>query len=219
MLVEFTLKGTKPLLMHADDVEWADLVTRWRLDPANKKKQGESSGDDRRPGFSWVGYLYHSETHVAMPAMNLSACLRKAGSRVPMGQRGKTLKEGAVSGIQFTDEFLDFTVKGKPISFAPFTALCEKNDFAEHVEAVKKFGFKLDVRRACVGTSKHIRVRPRFDLWEVSGRFEVITPEITRDLLETLFQQAGKVGLGDWRPGGKTPGPYGMFDSELKFTK
>ncbi len=36
--------------------------------------------------------------------------------------------------------------------------------------------------------------------------------QITEDVLKSLFEYAGTYkGLCDWRPGGKTPGPYGMF--------
>ncbi len=45
---------------------------------------------------------------------------------------------------------------------------------------------------------------------------QVIAPELTFKVLEDIFTIAGMVGLCDWRPGGKTPGPFGMFTSKLK---
>jgi len=32
-------------------------------------------------------------------------------------------------------------------------------------------------------------------------------------VLQQLFELAGKAGLCDWRPAGKTPGPYGQSDA------
>ena len=74
---------------------------------------------------------------------------------------------------------------------------------------------KAFVKRAKIGTSKHIRVRPRFDSWQVRGELLVVEAALTFDIVSQLFELAGRVGLCDWRPGGKTPGTFGMFDSKL----
>lgn len=215
----FTLTGVRALLMHFDDIEWADDITAWRLDPENAKKKGEQSGDDRRPAHTWLGYCYRDGESIAMPSSNLSACLKKAGSRVPMG-RMKTHKELAVSGIFIETEYLTFTNGGKQVPWAPIASLAGESAFGEHVKAVAQMGFKLDVRRVTVGSSKHVRVRPRFESWAVSGTLEVTAQEITDEVLRSIFQQAGRVGLGDWRPGSpKSPGPFGMFDVKLKAIK
>lgn len=219
MRFEFTLTGTRAMLMHFDDVEWADEISEWRLDPNNTKQKGEKSGDDRRPAHTWIGYLYHDTKNVVVPSANLTSCLKKAGARVPMA-RQKTFKELAVSGIFLEDEFLRFTNAGKVIPVAPIHALAENRNFKEHVAAAKQMGFKLDVRRAAVGASKHVRVRPRFESWAVSGTLEVTAAEITADVLQSIFEQAGRVGLGDWRPGSpKSPGPFGMFEAKVKGIK
>lgn len=217
MRYEFHLTGQSALLMHFDDVEWADEVDAWRLDPANTKKKGEKSGDDRRPAWAWLGYCYHDGENLVVPSANLSACCKKAGSRVPMG-RQKTFKELAVSGIFFETEFLAFTNRGKPVRYEPLARLRdEENEFRAHAAAVAEMGFKLDVRRAKVGTAKHVRVRPRFEAWGIKGTLETTAHEITPDVLESIFTQAGRVGLGDWRPGSpQSPGPFGMFTHKLK---
>jgi len=131
-----------------------------------------------------------------------------------MGKR--TAKEIAVSGVFFTDEHLTFTTSGKQLPYDAIRTFLDQPEFAHHAAAVQKLGFKLDVRRAVVGTAKHVRVRPRFETWTVSGTLEVTADEITHDLLVSIFEQAGRVGLGDWRPGAKTPGVYGMFSTNLK---
>lgn len=216
MRFEFTLKGTSALLMHQDDVELADEVSRWRLDSANAKKKGESSGDDRRPAWTWLTYCYHDGKHLAMPGANLSACLKKAGARVPFG-RNKTFKELAVSGVFIEQELMRFAVGGKQVAAAPLMKLREQPEFRVHAEAAASHGFKLFVKRAAVGASKHVRVRPRFDSWEVSGTLEVTSEQIDEASLRNIFEQAGRIGLGDWRPGSpKSPGPFGMFEAKLK---
>jgi hypothetical protein len=46
---EVTMTGTQPLLLHADDIEWADRMSAWKDDPANKKTS--KAGDDRSPAW------------------------------------------------------------------------------------------------------------------------------------------------------------------------
>jgi hypothetical protein len=59
---------------------------------------------------------------------------------------------------------------------------------------------------------KHIRVRPKFRNWALMFTITVWDEQITADVLKNIFQYAGAYkGLCDWRPGGKTPGSYGMF--------
>ena len=219
MRFEFTLTGTTAMLMHFDDVEWADLIDAWRLDPENTKKKGEKSGDDRRPARTWIGYCYHDSNNLVIPGANLTSCFRKAGARVPMG-RQKTLKELAVSGIFIEDEFLSFFNNGKPVAYPPIAKLADDPTFINHASAVIEMGFRLFVKRATIGQAKHVRVRPRFDAWSVRGVLETTAHEISTDILESLFVQAGRVGLGDWRPGSpKSPGPFGMFSHKLKQIK
>lgn len=219
MRFEFTLTGKTALLMHFDDVEWADEMTSWRLNAENAKKKGESSGDDRRPAWTWTGYCYHDGEHIAMPSFCVSPCMSKAGSRVPRG-RMQTFKEIAVSGLFFEDEYLRFTNDGKQIPVPPVHALRGEKEFAKHKAAVRKMGFDVDVRRVSVGTSKHVRCRPRFNLWAATGIVEVTDERISPEVLESIFEQAGRCGLGDWRPSApKKPGTFGMFTHKLKRIK
>jgi len=219
MRFEFTLTGKTALLMHSDDVEWSDEMSAWRIDSANAKKKGESSGDDRRPAWTWVGYCYHDGAHIAIPSSNLQSCMSKAGARVPLG-RQKTFKEIAVSGLFFEDEYLTFTNGGKAIPVGPVHTLKDVGEFGKHKKTVDAMGFRLDIRRACVGQSKHVRVRPRFDEWAASGVVEVTDERIDAVVLNDLFTQAGRCGLGDWRPSApKKPGVFGMFSHTLKKAK
>lgn len=210
--VKFELKGIMPLLMHWDDVAQADTLTAWRKDPSNKSIS--SPGDDRSPAWTWMTYVYNDGSHVAFPSHNLMVCLRSAGTKMIM-KRMKTFKEASQNGLLITTEFLDFRNRGKQIKVADLNKLKGKS-FPGHIEGAKELGFSLDVRRARVGVSKHIRVRPRFDDWTINGSIRILANEITTEVLEQMFELGGRGGLCDWRPSCKTPGPYGMFESKLK---
>lgn len=141
------------------------------------------------------------------------ATLRQAGAQLIM-KKQKTFKEVSQSGLLITTEFCDLFAGGKQIPVEKIRALKDK-PFSEQAALVQKHGFKLFCKRARVGTSKHIRVRPRFDEWSVSGRIQILAQEVTPEILKQLFDIAGRIGLGDWRPGCKTPGPFGMFSAEI----
>lgn len=214
----FVLTGSQPILFHADDVIASDLLNEWRKDPKNK---GLSvPGDDRSPSWTWQVYLYHDGEKLAIPQENIMACLRKAATSIPKAKGKGTYKNESQSGILVTTEYCDFTSKGKPVSIAAVAALKDLS-FVEQFEAVKKLGFELKVKRATVGSSKHVRVRAMFRQWEIKGSVLVNDPVITTEVLKQMFEIAGqKVGLLDWRPGSpKSPGPYGMFKAEVKAVK
>ena len=72
-------------------------------------------------------------------------------------------------------------------------------------------------KRVKIGMSKHIRVRPVFQSWSITGDLAVWDDQITKEILQNIIERAGQYkGLGDWRPGGKTPGPYGTFEARLR---
>lgn len=217
-IVKFVLRGKTDLLMHADSVEFADDLEKIR---AEAGKELSKKGDDRSPAWSWLGCLYHDGKYIAMPSANLATCLRQAGATIQIpGAKGKTLKEASQSGLVIMAEHLTFNIKHKQIPIEPIMALQELGDsrevFPQHQSAVSKLGFKLFVKRAAIGQSKHVRVRPRFSAWEVCGEIQIVNPEVLNtQMIRALFTAAGKKGLGDWRPGCKTPGPYGQFDALL----
>lgn len=208
----FTLKGITPLLMHADDVEAASTLDEWRKSPSNKNVS--VPGDDRSPGWTWQTYIYKDETgNVAMPVDNVMVALRQAGAKMTL-KRQTTFKAITQSGLLMTDETLEFTNNGQQIPVAQFVEIRDEK-FTEQKKAVEKAGFELLIKRAKIGTTKHVRVRPMFRSWTVSGVIQIMAPEITLDSLVMLFDLAGDVGLCDWRPGCKTPGRYGMFEATV----
>ena len=88
--------------------------------------------------------------------------------------------------------------------------------FGEQANTVKKLGFSLFVKRARIGQSKHVRVRPRFDQWATEGRVAILDESITPKILQTILDMAGRYkGMGDWRPSSKTPGQFGMFEATV----
>jgi hypothetical protein len=210
---EFVLEGASALLMHADDIIAADELDAWRKDP--KHKSVSVAGDDRSPAWSWMTGLYSDGTHVAMPSYCVMASLRQAGAKV--SARKGSFKSMSQSGLLISSDFCRLTNRGEPIAMGDILAF--KNEpFSKHVAGARSLGFDLLVRRARIGKAKHVRVRPIFDHWRVSGLVKVLEPAITQDILAQLFDVAGRlVGLGDWRPGSPTsPGPYGMFTSTVK---
>lgn len=216
MKVSFELTGTTPLLMHQDNVEAADALAAWRQAPENKDQS--KPGDDRSPPWTWQTYLYTDGEKIVWPAENLMVCLRQAGTQMTLkGQ--KTYKEITQSGLLIEDEFADFMFDGKQLGVDRVEKMKDA-PFAEQVKRAQELGFRLFVKRAAIKSSgkvtKHVRVRPRFDSWSVRGTISIINPTVTYEKLVQLFDIAGRVGLGDWRPGCKTPGPFGMFEAKLK---
>jgi hypothetical protein len=213
MKAEFILTGEMPLLMHPDDVEASDSLRAWRQDPANKN--ASVAGDDRSPAWTWQTNLYSDGEFVTVPSANLMVAMRQAGSQMIL-KKQKTYKEISQSGLLIPTEYLHFSLDGtRQIAIADCHKLRDF-PFSKQADAVRAMGFRLFVKRAKIGTSKHVRVRPRFDAWQIRGTIAVLTPDISWEVLGTLFDLAGRVGLCDWRPGCKTPGPYGMFTAKLK---
>jgi hypothetical protein len=217
---QVTITGKTALLMHADNIAWADKMERWKGDPANKKSS--KAGDDRTPAYRWLGYLYHDDQSICLPYDNLMRCLMEGGALVPVpsGKNGKTFKAQTQSGCQIGEAFWPVLVQGQPILVEPLLQLEHQPDYDAHQEVVHDAGFMLFLKRAKVGQSKHIRVRPRFDQWVVAGTIIVQDEQITQEILQTILTYAGTYkGLGDWRPSSRTPGPYGTFTATVAALK
>jgi hypothetical protein len=216
VLVE--LIGEMPLLMHADNIEWSDLMDSWKNEPSNKTKS--KAGDDRTPPWRWIGSLNYDNPQsgvVTIPSEYVMRCVMGGAAEVPTGRGRKTFKELSQTGILCSAFHWPLLVKGKPISMDAIEKLRELRTFKEHTEAVQKLGFSLYVKRAKIGESKHIRVRPRFDNWSTSGELTIVDDLITNKVLIDIFDIAGRLkGLGDWRPSApKRPGPFGTFKAKI----
>lgn len=215
---QVTITGVQPLLMHADDIDWSDEMERWKVDKDNKKNS--KAGDDRSPAHRWIGSLYRNEAgEIVLPTENLMRCLMEGGAMVlvPGGRGGKTFKSQTQSGIMPREIGWPLLIDSKPIDAAPIKKLLKERDFTIHKEVVKALGFSLFLKRARIGQSKHIRVRPRFENWSATGELVVVDDQITESILSDILETAGRYkGLGDWRPSSKTPGVFGMFEAQLR---
>jgi len=213
-----TLTGKTPLLMHHDNIEWADFMDTWKNDASNKK--GSKAGDDRSPAWRWLGCVYHDGKTVSIPQSNIMKSLMEGGTMVPVpgGKNGKTFKSQTQSGMMSVEPFWQLLVGGEPIEWKKIEAMKDETEFAKHKLRARDLGFELLVKRAAVGTSKHIRVRPQFAAgWQAVGSIAVWDDQITDSALRDIFEYAGQYkGIGDWRPGApKKPGPYGTFEAEI----
>jgi hypothetical protein len=218
---QFQFFGTTTLLMHADNIDEADRLDRWRKDPKNRSVT--KPGDDRSPAWTWKTYLYHDGKNLAIPTQNFMTCLRQAAAKKIM-KRQTTYKEVSQASIFVASEYFDLHVgveDGKGMKYhqvpvSKINAIDDDAPYDDHLHAVRAMGFDLNAKRARVGQAKHIRVRPAFRRWKVCGSVTVTDEAtITPGVLEELLRLAGNVGLGDWRPGCRTPGNYGMFEAQL----
>jgi len=205
------LNGLTPLIMHSDNLEWTQFVEEWRKDPANKKLQVK--GDDRSPPFVWIGYLYVENGKVVLPSDNLMTLLREGGAQVSSTGRS-TFKKTTQSGIVVDQSSWPLRVDGHTIDYNKIEPLVHERRFEEHEKRAKELGFSLFVKRAKIGSSKHVRVRPRFDNWSAAGTLTVLDQTITSKILEQILRFGGAyTGLCDWRPGSPSkPGQFGRFE-------
>ena len=217
---DIELIGNQPLIMHSDNIEWADKMEAWKNDKNNKKKS--KAGDDRTPAYRWIGYLYHDGDRLTMPTENIMRSMMEGGAMVPVpgGRSGKTFKSQSQSGIMPVEASWPLFVEGKQVPFRPINELMNVESFQDHMSAAEEMGFKLFTKRARVGQQKHIRVRPMFVAWATRDILVVQDDQITQDVLQDILYCSGTYkGLGDWRPGSKTPGTHGTFSANVSLIK
>lgn len=214
--VRVEITGTTPLLMHADNIDFADEMDAWKNNPKNKG--ASKAGDDRTPPWRWIGCLnYDNPTGVVtIPSEYIMRSIMGGAAEVPTGKGKKTFKAQSQSGLLCEDFHWPLLIGGKTISMADIKTCRDLETFKENVSVAEMLGFSLFTKRAKIGASKHIRVRPRFDNWAISGQIMIIDKEITMDKLQVILDISGRLkGLGDWRPGAPTPGPFGMFTAKV----
>ena len=216
--VAIGLTARMPLLMHADNIEFADAMEAWKNDPLNRDLS--KAGDDRTPPYRWIGCLNYDEPDtgkVTIPSEYIMRCMMAGAAQVPTGKGKSTFKSQSQSGIISTEFHWQFLNNGKPILMKDIRKLEKLPTFKEHSDAARDLGFSLFMKRVKIGDRKHIRVRPRFDEWSGSGELTVIDDSITNKILESILDIAGRLkGLGDWRPGApKSPGPFGTFNAKI----
>lgn len=213
---QITLTGERDLLLHHDNIDFSERVKKWQKDPAKRSKS--VAGDDRSPAWTWIGCLYHDRNHLVIPSDNLMTVLREGAKRVSTGKRGGTFKSQSQSSILINEESWPLLVNGKSVDWMEVVNLGDEEDFEKHQTLAQELGFELFVKRAKIGNSKHVRVRPRFQNWACSGTVTILDDTIDKATLQMILDQAGRfAGLGDWRPSSpKSPGPFGTFTAKLE---
>lgn len=211
----FTIREKTPLLMHYDNLQWQERIKRWQIDPSNQA--ASVKGDDRSPAWTWIGSAYSDSNVISLPSDNLMRALMEGGQATPTGKGQKTYKAQTQSGMLVHDEYVPLLIDGKPVDYKGLLELEGETDFAKHEAAAVERGFVLYTKKVRMnGRSRNIRVRPRFDRWELRGVLDVWDPQLTASVLGTILSVAGKdKGLGDWRPSSKTPGPFGTFGATI----
>jgi len=210
------LIGQTPLIQHNDNIAFTESISRWCKDPDNAKLS--VAGDDRSPAWRWIGCLYHDGKHVGIDNDNIMTMMREGGARVPL--KGKeTYKKQTQSGIALSGMQFQLFCDGREIKIDPIRKLIGNNDFCEHMDLAEKLGFELFMKRARVGSAKHVRIRPMFRNWTAIGELDVIDEDIsgiTKSVLQKILNVAGsQVGLCDWRPSSGKSGCYGKFTSTV----
>jgi hypothetical protein len=210
-----TLEGATDIIMHRDNISFGERVRAWAKDPGNKKVS--VAGDDRTPAWGWLSCLYFAGGLVVIDADNIMAMLRDGGKKTPAPTGKGSMKAQTQSGIICNEIGWPLVIKGRTIDANALMALTAEDDFAKHEAAAVAAGFSLFVKRARVGTSKHVRVRPRFEGWTATGTLTVVDPQISTAMLQTILTFAGNFcGIGDWRPSSPTPGQFGRFTATVK---
>lgn len=211
-----TLTGISPMLQHNDNIAWADKMAEWLAEPENRKES--KAGDDRQPGFKWIGSLYNFAGHVVIPSENIMKMLNEGGKKCGTGKGKGTFGRLTQTGLLPTESAWNLMVNGKEIATAKIDAAKQESRFSVHEELAKSLGFSLFVKRAKIGTSKHIRVRPLFENWSAQGTLQVTEDAIGTKELQMILSQAGAyAGIGDWRPSSpQSPGQYGRFTAEIE---
>lgn len=206
---EIILEGKTPLLMHRDNIELEFQ------EHVKGRIRGTKAGDDRVPPDTWKRYVYADDPngHVVIPALNMMAMLREAGKKFKVGN--SSLKAASQSDIWVEDDFIKLINRGEP---TPAKDLSEiEGDFSEQCKAAEELGFRLHVARVVVQKNRHVRVRPCFDEWKLKFTVTCSHEGLNPEQFRAIWRLAGRrVGLGDWRPGNRQPGRYGMFTCEIK---
>src|SRR5262245_36380158 len=220
----FTLVGDNALLLDQDNIEFAETITLWQKDPANKPLS--SAGDDRSPAWTWLGKLPYEDMTparlVGIPHAMLGPCIRDAAAMIPHPTAGgkKTLKDVSQSGILFDTTLYPLEVHrpgSQDWDTIAYTDLYDKlraeEDFATHKAVAATYGVKLDVRRASPQWNrKHIRVRPMFSPWRIRCQVTITDDLLSDEIVHQIFTLAGRYkGLGNWRPSLSHAGAYGTF--------
>lgn len=138
---------------------------------------------------------------IGIPASYFLGALKEAGREVKIGKK-------QISTASTTTLFRFLLVEGE------FFVLndCEKQDH-QKTDPKEEFGWVVDKRRGVLDNKgKKVAVaiiRPKFKHWSVTINVKVNTGLVDMKTLRNLFDTAGFIGVGDFRP--TCNGNFGMF--------
>jgi hypothetical protein len=134
--------------------------------------------------------LWTKDGKAGIPFHMFFACLVEAGRKVKNGRAAITGTRGTAltSFLKLNGDFYSFDNESK--------------------WEVDKRMAKQMVRGQSIARPV---IRPRFDKWGFSVEGEFDEKRIAEETVKLLFEEAGRTGLGAWRPSSPKPGPFGQF--------
>lgn len=174
-----TMTGIAPLLMHsARLVDPLDPIVREMKKISAKKTKKTDDDIARLAELEYMGGLWTADgQRPAVPTMALEACFRE-GARAT--RRGKDAERGAwVEG-----DHVDLIYDG------PKTA-------AQLWVQRKRFALTVAAK---VQNARVMRTRPIFRAWSCKFDLMFDPSEFNLDTVKEIWVEAGRRGLGDWRP-------------------
>lgn len=134
--------------------------------------------------------LWTKDGKPGIPFHMFFACLVEAGRKAKNGRSNITTTRGTAltSFLKLKEDFYPFE---------------DGSDW----ELDKRMGKRM-VRGQSIAVPV---VRPRFDKWSFKVEIEMDEKRIAEETLKVLFEEAGRIGLGAWRPSSPKPGPFGQF--------
>lgn len=176
--IKVTLEGVVPLLCHNGDLCDPFYGPAQAMKEVTKKRKKTEDDLLALRKLEFLGGLYLNDK--GLPCLTADVIL---GLLSAAGAKLKSKKE-MQAGV-FTDE--DYYAIDFPGSKDPEVMYSKK----DHVH----------VKRAKVGMSAIMRVRPRFKQWKISFVLNIVTDVIDERTVREALELAGRVvGIGDWRP-------------------
>lgn len=149
--------------------------------------------------------IRNEDDEISLPSDYLIAALKEAGREEKLTAK----KQISTAGTTTLFRFLRIDQE-----FIPFENQEEMDRLVDPKKDKDKLGWNVDKRRGVLNNAgKEVAVaiiRPRFRKWEVKFNVKVNVAMIDLGVVKRLFQTAGFIGVGDFRP--SCNGPFGMFE-------
>lgn len=175
-----TLTGTQPLLMH--NVQLGDPENEYVRDIGRLNALKSKITDEQRAERDWLkfrgGLYYDDQAGPYLPAANVFRSIQQAAS---LTRNGKDIERGMI----LLDESapLDYDGPRKP----------------EELWGDGKTRF-VDRRMARVNRAPVVAIRPRFEEWSATFRFELDEDVMNPDDFAFIAEKAGRmIHVGDYR--------------------